>query len=427
MTAPAVGNSHAPSAPRSAGPGAVRVAVIDLDSNALPDLDAWYAGGLYPSALVFGTRGGRPVAEARVDLAPGGCDPAEVCRVLLDAAAPPAPAPAAHDLPGATVVVPTALCRPELLARCLTSLADLDYPDVELLVVANRSDGVSVPDDLARLPRVRVIVEPRPGTAAARNRGLREAGGEIVAFTDDDVVVDRGWLRALAARFVAEPDVECVNGLVLPAELDTPAQVWFEQSGNAPGRQYRPSSHHVGRGAGRFTVLDRRDDAAGRSLYALGGLGTGSNMAFRTAALLHIGGFDEALGPGTPAQAGEDLLVFVRLLSAGRYLAIEPGAVVWHTHRRDYPELAAQLQGYGVGLTAMLTAAVLRDPRHAIGLLRVALPALQSLVGHGGGSRRRLSRPADYPRELARAELRGMLRGPMAYLSGRRRMRRCPG
>src|SRR5258705_10831052 len=150
-------------------------------------------------------------------------------------------------------------------------------------------------------------------------------------------------------------------------------------------------------------------------------------MAFRTAALRGIGGFDEALGPGTRALAGEDLLVFLRLLSAGRYLAVEPGAVVWHTHRRSYPELAAQLHGYGVGLTAMLTAAVLRDPRHAIGLLLVALPALRSLAGNGGGSGKRVSRPADYPPELARTELRGMLRGPMAYLAGRRTIRRCPG
>ena len=56
-------------------------------------------------------------------------------------------------------------------------------------------------------------------------------------------------------------------------------------------------------------------------------------MAFRTAALRELGGFDEALGPGTPAQAGEDLLVFLRLLAGGRRLAYEPGAFVWHWHR----------------------------------------------------------------------------------------------
>jgi hypothetical protein len=64
----------------------------------------------------------------------------------------------------------------------------------------------------------------------AHNRGLTKARGEIVAFTDDDVVVDSLWLIELARAFEFADDVACVTGLILPMELETPAQFWLENS-----------------------------------------------------------------------------------------------------------------------------------------------------------------------------------------------------
>ena len=107
---------------------------------------------------------------------------------------------AAQDAPRlarATVVVPTAMSRPDQLRSCVRGLTELDHPDYEVIVVDNRPAGAPPVD----LPGVRVVRETRPGISAARNRGLEEAGGEIVAFTDDDVEVDRSWLRALGVRF----------------------------------------------------------------------------------------------------------------------------------------------------------------------------------------------------------------------------------
>ncbi|PRC62799.1 glycosyl transferase family 2, partial [Mycobacterium sp. ITM-2017-0098] len=68
--------------------------------------------------------------------------------------------------------------------------------------------------------------EPRPGLSRARNTGLSAATGEVVAFTDDDVVVDRHWLSAIARGFSRGPAVSCVSGIVAAAELRTPAQAY---------------------------------------------------------------------------------------------------------------------------------------------------------------------------------------------------------
>ena len=74
-----------------------------------------------------------------------------------------------------------------------------------------------------------MVRERRPGISAARNAGVAAATGEIIAFTDDDVRVDPLWLRAIGERFASDSAIEAVTGLILPAELETPAQVWFER------------------------------------------------------------------------------------------------------------------------------------------------------------------------------------------------------
>ena len=187
----------------------------------------------------------------------------------------------------------------------------------------------------------RVIRERRPGISAARNRGLAAATGEIVAFTDDDVEVDPRWLRALGERFARQPELAAVTGLVIPAELETAAQIWFERSGSGPDRGFSALTFER---AGAYRVARRaHDDGSERvhSLYATGELGLGSNMAFSTAVLRAMGGFDVALGTGTPTRGGEDLAILLELLRAGHQLGYEPSAIVHHTHRATLAEAQA--------------------------------------------------------------------------------------
>jgi GT2 family glycosyltransferase len=402
-------------------PGPIRVAVIDA-SQPIVDLDCTRAcDPPYAAAWVLVCREGRPIGSIELPLQ-GTRIPAEQLEYHLrarlgDALDRERPADTPR-LARATVVVPTAMSRPEQLRRCVRGLLELDHPDYEVIVVDNRPAGTAPVD----LPGVRVVREPRPGISAARNRGVAAATGEIVAFTDDDVEVDPGWLRALGERFARTPGLAAVTGLVVPAELETPAQIFFEQSGSGLDRGYRALTFER---AGRFQIkrTDLEDGSERvHSLYETGELGLGSNMAFRACALRGAGGFDEALGTGTPARGGEDLEILLALLADGHRVAYEPAAIVHHTHRATLTDLERQIHGYGLGFTAMLTAIALRDPRHFAGLASVVPRWLRSL--RDADSAKRANRTAEFPSELGAAELRGMLAGPVAYLRARHMQRR---
>jgi GT2 family glycosyltransferase len=304
--------------------------------------------------------------------------------------------------------------RPAILRTCLERLRGIHYPGVEFVIVDNapttdetRTCFETVVGDDARFRYVR---EPVPGLSRARNRGLAEATRRHVAFTDDDVQVDRWWLDGIAAGFDGDADVGCVTGLVPPAELEHASQLYFD-------RRYswaRAMDRRV------YDLAGQRDDSV-LYPYSAGIFGTGANFAVDRSLLLELGGFDEALGAGSPAQGGEDLDAFVRVLLAGRRLVYEPSAIVWHVHRAGDDALRRQLFGYGLGLTAFLTKYVI-DGGTRRDILR-RLPA---------GARRipRLWSPEEIsgpaPRSLVLTEALGMLAGPRAYLRGRRRLRRAP-
>jgi hypothetical protein len=152
-------------------------------------------------------------------------------------------------------------------------------------------------------------------------------------------------------------------------------------------------------------------------IYMFGSFGMGCNMSFRRSFFSDYGDFDCALGAGTPSRGGEDILPLVELLYHGEVLAYEPSAIVGHAHRRTYAELQHQIYGYGVGSTAALTALAWRNPRHLIGYLRVFIPGVMAFMGRGPSTRP--EKPSDYPAELTRLELKGLLLGPIAYLHAR--------
>ncbi|WP_216870711.1 glycosyltransferase [Modestobacter excelsi] len=236
--------------------------------------------------------------------------------------------------------------RPEDLARCLEALALLTL-DVEVLVIDNDPEGDWTRTVVGHHPRARYVLEPRRGTAWARNRALLEARTPLVAFVDDDVQVQPRWAEALIMAFDANPDADAVTGLVSPTELATRAQVVFEAAGGF-GRGYRqrrlqPSS------------ADPRE--AARAVYHIGAMGTGANMAFHRERLIAIGGFDPALGPGTPTRGGEDQEALSRLLATGGLIVYEPAAAVRHRHRRTMDELRDQRRADGAGSASLLIGA----------------------------------------------------------------------
>ena len=316
----------------------------------------------------------------------------------------------ADDPPFLSVIIPTRE-RAERLARCLVSILQAQYPADrrEVIVVDNDPRTAATRDLIERsFPGVRYVRENAPGSASARNRGVEHAAGELVVFTDDDVIVDRYWLAELARAYEAAPRVGAVTGLLVPMELETPAQIWFEQYGG------------FGRGYER-RVYNLTDSRPTDPLFpfSAGVFGTGNSMSFRRSVLDEIGGFDPALGNGTPALGGVDSEVLLRTVLEGHTVVYEPRSLAHHAHRRDYDGLRRQIYGYGAGLSAYLLKTMIERPRlfpeFAARVPRGFVYALSPRSGKNARKQR------GYPRRLTFEELRGMAYGPVAYFRSRRR------
>jgi GT2 family glycosyltransferase len=321
-----------------------------------------------------------------------------------------------RDPPPITVVVCTRE-RPATLGRCLTSLLAQEYPRMRILVIDNAPHSTATAEVVAEMARhgdVDYLVEPRGGLSHARNAAVRAAPGEILAWIDDDVVADPWWLSEVARALAEHPSADVISGVIVPAELETEAQLWFEQfGGHSKGRGFDPEVFSP-------ATSDRQSP-----LYPLPPFGTGANMTFRPGVIERIGGFDGALGAGTPAMGSEDTLAFSQILLAGGTIVYQPTALVRHYHRRDLAGLEAQMRGYGTGLTAAYTSLVLANPKLLVPLLALIPTALRDVFG--SDTARDAGLRSDFPRQLLRTNRRGMLRGPMAYLHGRRLDRRNAG
>ena len=200
--------------------------------------------------------------------------------------------------PFCSVIVPTRN-RPRQLTACLAALARLDYPRDRFAIVV--VDDGSEPAVVA--PGVRVIRQPQAGPGVARNTGAREAGGEFLAFTDDDCAPASDWLRQVAARLAENPD-RLIGGDIRNA-LTTNA--YAEASQMLVGYLY--DYYNSGSGGPRFF--------------------TSNNMAVARALFLDIGGFDAALSRAT----AEDREFCDRWLHHGYRLTYAPDMIVHHSHR----------------------------------------------------------------------------------------------
>jgi GT2 family glycosyltransferase len=376
---------------------------------------------------------GRPIGYVNIPLAAGYCSAVTVCRAIMERYSMVIVGQALTNGPASThgdglrlaelgnasqpddhrplPVVTVAVCtrdRTAQLAQCLAALGQLDYPALDLLVIDNAPSSPATAHLVrSRYPQVRYVCEPRPGLNWARNRAIAEARGEIIAYTDDDVVVDRGWVRALAEVFAAEAEVMAVTGLVVPLELETEAQCLFEQYGG------------FGRGFDRRWFRLNRD-GHGQKMFHLraGRFGTGANMAYRRSLFARIGGFDPALDVGTVTHGGGDLEMFFRVLQAGYTLVYEPSALVRHRHRRDYAQLREQITDFGVGFYAYLVRSAIAYPRQRFAIASFGLWWLW---------RRNIRRlllslmsPRTFRRDLIGAELRGSFVGLGRYWQAQR-------
>jgi glycosyltransferase involved in cell wall biosynthesis len=240
------------------------------------------------------------------------------------------------SLPSVSVVICTRE-HPDVLERQLKSIAQLEYPNFETIVVDNAPKTRRTKLVCDKFPFVRHVLEPRPGLDYARNTGWQAARNEIVAYTDDDACVDPHWLTMLALNY-ADPKVNCVTGTTFPMELETAAQDHFEKYG------------------GMQRGFHRRVYAPGtwNAFYPLGSgrFGAGVNLSLRRRTLEAMGGFDVALDVGSVARGGGDLDIMARVLRDGGKLVYDPRAICWHQHRRTMSQLRRQMYDYGWGFAA---------------------------------------------------------------------------
>ena len=399
---------------RHAGRAPRRIVHVDLGADLPPGATQPSAGGWM---LVLWSDDA-PVGDLVIPADELPLDPGaeQVLEARREAAAVARARPVAQARTGAddvTVVVCTR-DRTDGLARCLAALGRSTAPPREVVVVDNAPTSDATRRLVTGIPGVRYVREPRPGLDIARNTGLAAATTDFVAYTDDDAEPHRDWTWRIRQAF-DEPSVVAVTGLVLPAELDTEAQVLFEdQAGFGRGYDRRDFGPE-------FLTRHRRWGAP------VWDIGAGANMAFRRAAVEAVGGFDERLDVGAAGCSG-DSEMWYRLLASGGRCRYDPAAVVQHHHRRDLQALRRQMHGYMRGHACAL---LVQFERHGdwgnLRRLLLVLPRYYAKAGLRTVARRllRSPQPAD---ALLGAQVRGYLAGVLFYArSPRSRRGGAPG
>lgn len=204
------------------------------------------------------------------------------------------------------------------LLTALDSVARQEMPpgEWECVVVDNNSSddtAARIGEFAAAHPRMqlRTVTERRQGLSFARNRGIAESRGEIVAIIDDDERIVPGFVAAYAEFFEAHPDAVAAGGAIVP-----------EYPAGRPGWM----SHYT-----EIPIANPIDLGAAVREFPAGRIPGGGNMALRRSAFERYGCFDTALGrTGTRLIGGEESDLFERLVRAGERIWYVPGAVMYH-------------------------------------------------------------------------------------------------
>lgn len=260
--------------------------------------------------------------------------------------------------PSVSILIPTHN-RCEILSQTLNSLAQLRVPegaDIELIVIANActddTTGIVKSRERELVCPVRCIVEPKPGLSVARNRCVQEARHEIMAFLDDDVWVEPGWLEGVMSVYQDYP-ADLLGGKI---------ELWW--AAVDPPSWVGPS----------IESLLSVNDSGPQIKEVLGPERLiGANFSFRRRIFETVGAFREDLGRiGQGLMAAEESEFVSRALKAGFRAFYTPEASVKHwvaPHRISIPYLYHLAKGKGASR-------VLAKPRWGIYV------AARAFVGH---------------------------------------------
>jgi len=232
------------------------------------------------------------------------------------------------DLPRVSVIVPVKNGA-QKIGGLLDSLMQVDY-DREMLeiVVVDGNSSDNTREIVLRYPTVRLLTEERPGLNAARNTGIRNSTGEVIAFTDSDCIVSKDWVKKIVEDF-GEKEVGCVGGNALRFYDDLISRYCDESL--MPVMRI-------------FTEKKTLSKVKPPVQYP-----AGCNMAIRRNILDEVGEFDENIEYGFD----EDELV-ERICSTGHTMVLDPDLLVSHKHRSSVRELLKQTFRYGRGMGVLL-------------------------------------------------------------------------
>ena len=227
-----------------------------------------------------------------------------------------------REYPSLSIIIPV-LNMEETIGQTLDSLMELDYPGEKLEIVV--VDGYSVDNtvEIVRGYPVKLVYQEGKGLNAARNTGIKNSSGEIIAFTDGDCVIPRDWAKKLVDNF-SDESIGFVGGSLEGVDK---TNIW---SNYADESLFQVSPNFTNKWETNSLIFLQ--------------FPAGANMAFRRTALARIKFFDENITYGF-----DDLQPVEAMSLKGFKMIFDPGVKVYHHHRRTLMNLLKQHFNYGRG------------------------------------------------------------------------------
>lgn len=264
--------------------------------------------------------------------------------------------------PSISIILCT-LNRRDLLERCLNSLMELNFRNVEILVIDNGSTNVFIPEINYRY-RTRFYRQPVQGLSYGRNLGAHFAEGDVVAFIDDDAFAHTDWIRNAIPHF-ENPEIGCVTGRIVP--VDASGVPLVEEKRTFPNSEERLFFN-----ASNFNPIKTS-------------AGTGSNFLIRRN-ILDKYEFSGLLGPGVPVGGAEEQLLFFQIIKAGWTIVFEPDSIVYHEYPQEESSSQKRNLRNSASRIAFLILLFLKGEQNRLELLTHAVRRMSgSPTPHHGG------------------------------------------
>ena len=229
------------------------------------------------------------------------------------------------EYPFVSVIVPV-LNREKFIGKCIESLLELDYPSYEIIVIDNKSTDRTM-EIISKYP-IKVFENEQRGSYVTRNKGVDNAKGDIIAFTDSDCVVDKNWLKNLVRNYTDDK-----IGGVCGEILSYPPKSIIEKFSDIIGINRVDLINQI--------VPKRKVELKRDSNIFLSAVFVTANCSFRREVFFELEKFD------TEYISGGDVGFGWKVLKAGYKLIYDPEAVVWHKHRETTKALIKIFYKYG--------------------------------------------------------------------------------